>query len=369
MKRIFVFVFLLTAGISLSGCLSKEERANLKEKKQLAEDYFEDKYQENVRIKKSEYLYNEDSFFAVRSDDMYFVLGDGTRIYYDAQSNLFFDNYQADEIIEDFEDEIWNPMMEEMGDYRYGNGKQDTQLYVNYYDLGTEYDNFFHEYYDGNIKSYTQEEDLRITVGHIEEGSYLKPDYIYLLCENNRTWEDKFNIIEDTIDKYSLSSVYVAALTEELYETEVVGYNMYVDTSWEGCWATLNYDGVVEQKYIKIADGIYASIAEPGKVFRNGDIKLVEGEPVDIKSNYNVCTPVYQIEISDRVWEYADDSLEFYIRVRPEEIGLTEEYSLYFFNPGSEYYNEVSGEQKYGQSFYIFKKEDANPTRFFIGNE
>ncbi len=370
MKKIIISIFLLTIGLSLSGCLSEEERENLNKKEKLAEEYFEDKYQKNVRIKESDYIYTEDSVFPTPTEDMYFVLKDGTFIYYDAEKDLFLDNYQAEEIMEDIEDKIWNPMIDEVDDYRYGNENQGARLYVNYYDVGSEYSSFFHEYYDGNIKSYAKEETLSPQIGGFGEGGYFQKDSIYFICEEDE-WEEKFDIIQETMDDYFEGSVDVVALTEELYNTEVIGNNESITTAWEGCWATLGKEGQVVQHYVPLADGIYASNAKD-YILKKGDIVLeeCESEQVDIKGDYNVYSPIYRITISERVWEHAEDGIIFYIKISPEEIGLTSEHNLYYFNTGDTYYNNVPGNnQKSGKAVYIQKKEEANTMFLFLGNQ
>ncbi len=242
-KRMLITAFFISlALIALTGCLSGEERQLLNESAKQAEQYLEDKYGENFTLSDSSYqIINEKTPIPFASSKMWFKFTDGTLVCHDPKGNhphLFYDNKQSEEIENAIIDEILTPLFQKMGDIRFRSFIKSTEDAFSFNELfDDEYDDIYnglsvyHEYYDGDIKSYLSKEDVIIS-----------SDKIYIVCNENE-WQAPFQMFEEEMSEYfdlQNENVYwwldLLAVTEEGYQKESYAY--YCD----GVLASLSWD-------------------------------------------------------------------------------------------------------------------------------
>lgn len=177
-KRMVVNTILLMAVFLFCGCgQTKEEKTRLSVLTEQAACYMDEKYGGKHKVCDSYYFYEENTCFASRNTgDILIEFSDGTQVLYDGTG--FYDDAQADEIISDLINEIWEPMTGLLGEtktndslildaYNSWNTSYSRDKYysvlVNAYKLdGMVQGFFFREYYDGNIENYIKNEHLTL---------------------------------------------------------------------------------------------------------------------------------------------------------------------------------------------------------------
>ena len=295
-KTLAVAIAVVAALIVLTGCVTKEEKQKLRKTESLAEQYLEDKYSEDFKLSDSGY-HMASSVFSYATSNMWFEFTDGTTVYYDAEGEngepIFYDDKQSEEISNAIIDEVLSPLFDEMGDVRIGVSDKRIESAFKFGNYYKEY-SFYHEYYDGDIKSYLSKEETVVS----------SAETIYLVC-NEDAWQASFQTYKLQRAKYYSVKGYsnILAVTEEGYRNKVSNY--YED----GAFAELRWydDAKIDlyvQKYIEAAENIYiCADDDEGFTLEDGDIVFVSvdgfGEFAGKKA--------YKAVFSDRVKAKCDD--------------------------------------------------------------
>lgn len=400
--QLIISVILIAIPIVLA-FLSRVHNKEMTTKEKIIKEgltYIEEKYDQNFEISSSGYVLINTTLFATYSKDIRIELTDGTKILYSAEEQKYYDDYQAEEISKALEEKIWNPMLEKLQPYYYENLSFEIIPSFNFYNEEGYSGNFFHIFYDGNIMSYVSEEDINVSIGYYDSYDNWVNTKLYIISEDENSWQNRFDIIEETLDTYFRTQpeylLELVALTPDLYEKTVKNQeNPKVNIGMDGCFATGNNKKLYLQKFIKISDGIYVTANASKVILEDGDITLKEvmtaSELQNIMDNVvlkqestdknymqnetykyyiNSLTPVYELEFSEKIQNAfknygADASISVYVKFVPEELNISKDNNLYSYpirNGQYNYYQNYvvdkgNDEEAELDNWYIFKQQ------------
>ena len=349
-KRTQVLLVILGVLLSLTGCLTAEEQLELDNFEAAATKYYQDKYGEEPQIESYGYYVMSDGLFPSRTKHKSARCADNTIIFYDADRDQMVDNFQSNEISTAIEKTLVS-QMEQVTALIPG-----STLNIRNYDssaYAADYEgNFYHTYYDGNIYSFLEAEDVRLYAD------------LYLLCNKDDPWKEAQLKCEEIIRKYFRNDIAVTltVLTPDCFEVSQDDGYIRTNIGQQGCFAEYSMYGETTKSYIqsfiKIVDGIYATCAEPGFQFIEGDIVAVEAISEDEMNekifarydklpdhapensngtfqrddkahiSYGIAsssTPIYNFVFSQRIKEaFPDGELAVYLWYIPEEVHAEE---------------------------------------------
>lgn len=383
MKKIAFLLFLTSILFGISACsLSREAKDNLKKNCSLAEDYYENKYDCNISITKSEYDFYSSVFTTYQKNRMLFKTDEDTIIFYDADADRFYDNKQAEEILLTLETKML-PKLYDMipGNYKWNKEEFLECGYFYFYD-STKLVNMFHEYFEeDDWENFFMKEKPKI---HFEET-------LYEISETMPNHEEMTTDVTDIITKYfTLSHLDIIYLTQELLGT-ITSTNHEGEDGFFASYCINDYKKYQRvQNYIKIADGIYITFTGDNFSFKENDILVLEettlSNAIDIyksaykkaydddtadgsQRNYNPKTFsatqgfAYNIAASDSLKESARDYYKACIKVIPSELPETVTHFYYFATSENKFPQfeefEITGEQT-TMYFYLYMGDGYN---------
>lgn len=341
LKRVSAFIFLLALVVALAGCgkLSNEERSELEDTKKNVTIYYNGKYNLNETIEDYNYDHS-DGLFGPTYDTktMYFEMSDGYVVVYDVAKEKMFDNRQSEEVVSAINEQIWLGIfsqVEEITGQEMYCEKIESIRYNSYGAGGDKRDNFFTEYYEGDIKTYLSKEDVEL---------YTNNSNMIIVCDDD-SWGDAVEYIETEIENcFARYDVYwdIEILTSDLYEKYKGNYKDYRGSlyGYDGYIARVrikNESGTVElaidqPTFIQVCPGVYMTSDEFDFAFHNGDIVFQEAMTGDElaqhcdKVQVTVEGSVYKVTFSERVKEYLKTKGKGYLavccRIVPEELSV-----------------------------------------------
>ncbi len=270
-KILAVVIAAFAALFVLTGCLTKEQKQNLRDTESLAEGYLENKYHKNFSLKDSGYVTYNSSVFMEYSSNMWFEFSDGTNVYYDAENDegksAFYDDRQSQEISDAIVNDILFPVFQEIGDVRIGASDNSVYSAFKFNNIYNDW-SLFHEYYNGSIKDYLNKEKVSASTD----------ENIYIVCNENE-WETAFDICKRKLLRYLRVNGFInfLAVTEQGYREQVSQH--YEDGMFSKLHCNVYGTNLYIQKYIQVAENIYiCADDEDGFVLNDGDIVF---EPVE----------------------------------------------------------------------------------------
>ena len=133
----------------LSGCgISRAEKRELNLTSYKAKDYYEEKYDCDIDITGSSYDYYISVFRTYDTTKMIFTTSEDTIIFYDTELETFYDNRQADEILDTFHLELLPKLLDPIPyPYHFVTTNEEVELgEKNFSDYGSH--NLFHKYFE-----------------------------------------------------------------------------------------------------------------------------------------------------------------------------------------------------------------------------
>ncbi len=352
MKNAKIMLLAFVTLFLLSGC--KDDR-HYEEVEKKALSYYKEKYGlKDVEITDSCKAGNSGLFGYLDVKDRAYEMSDGHSVYWNEYGQYFADDRQAAAIKEDFETQIFQPLIApenvRAGDFDLNRTAMET------YDACV-----FTEYYDGDIRSFLEKEKpqpyhCRITISGKEgfdHEAYTKKIYEDLdPCLSGMIEviivEEGSGLFEQSDDLYIRNGDPGIIATASLYFDDQI------------CWR--------RQVYIEILDGVFITSSEANFDFEEGDVRLVEAGsaqefqqildhsyyslPVDAEENkkggYLVHdqrheeryvlddpdAPYYRLELSERVRQALKDD-RFSVYAYMDEGKETPLYVRYGYSPSS----------------------------------
>lgn len=349
-KSIIAFVFI----ISLCGCMSDEEKKNLDKITKEGLNYIEKKYNKKFEKDYSKYIVSSVGMFVSESEDIQIMLMDGTRVVYDNEEKLFYDDYQAELIVQDITDKLWKQLESDIQPVIYKN--PEDKLYFNLRKDKSCSGSFFHEYYDGNIESFAEKENIIVSYGQLTDNGGFDDSNLYVIVNNKLESQQKVSKINNTFSKYFRKkhsyqhlNLNIAIVTQELYNSIVSNDTTLINVGLDGCFAEGNPNDFSEQNFIKVYDGIYITSDVSNIKLNEGDIFLkkatnitqielqndlneISGEYYKYIVNNNI--PILEVVFDDEfIKKYKQvstrDDFYCYFKVVPEELNISINNNLY----------------------------------------
>ena len=340
-KKTSLICVLATMAMIITGCdkISEEEKSQLDDNKENAAIYYNGKYDLNETVEDYDYDYNEGLFGnAYDTTTMYFEMSDGYVVVYDVAEDRMLDNRQSEEIEKAINEELWPDIFSQVknitGQEMYCE-KIESIKYSSYGAGGDRRDNFFTEYYEGDIKSYLAKEDVEL---------YANMSDMIIVCDDD-SWNEAVAYIETEMEScFARYDVYwdIEILTSDLYEKYKGNYKDYRGSlyGYEGYVARVrmeNESGASElvidrPTYIQVCPGVYMTSDEFDFALCEGDVILKEAMTGDELADYcesvqvTVDGSVYKVVFSERVKDYLKTEGKGYLKVCckivPEELSV-----------------------------------------------
>lgn len=258
MKKILV---ILTLALLLGGCA---DQMHYRKVERGALHYYRNKYQlKDVEISGSYKAGNSGLFGFAGVKDRAYEMSDGFHVYWDDDEETYADDRQADQIKEDFDRVIYEPLMATLSAPHLESGHR-----IN----ATDYESFdrsvFTGYYDGDIMSFLKNEkpalsDLTI---FIEEKAGF----------DHEAWTDR---LYERLDPYLSGFLQVGIVSDLSLVSDPERCYMRIGDPGHLAEGTLRFgEGIrwKRQHYIDIGQGVMITSAESDIVFDEGDIRLAE---------------------------------------------------------------------------------------------
>ncbi|MBR3598619.1 MAG: hypothetical protein IKL53_01945 [Lachnospiraceae bacterium] len=340
-KKLLLVCILAALAMIIAGCdkISEEEKSQLDANKENAAIYYNGKYDLNETVEDYDYDYNEGLFGnAYDTTTMYFEMSDGYVVVYDVAEDRMLDNRQSEEIEKAINEELWPDIFSQVknitGQEMYCE-KIESIKYSSYGAGGDRRDNFFTEYYEGDIKSYLDKEDVEL---------YANMSDMIIVCDDD-SWNEAVEYIETEMEScFARYDVYwdIEILTSDLYEKYKGNYKDYRGSlyGYDGYVARVrmeNKSGTSElvidkPTYIQVCPGVYMTSDEFDFAFCEGDVILEETMTGDElakqcdKVQVTVEGSVYKVTFSERVKDYLKTEgkgyLKVYCKIVPEELSV-----------------------------------------------
>ena len=283
-------------GLSADG-LTADERKALKTQAIAAEQYYEEKYDCDIKIEGRQYMEgNVINGPAYNTDTMIFFTSEKTLIVYEVADNLFLDNQQAEEIHNAIQNELIPGILSEIGYEYYWDNKSFfcNQKYLAPNTLV----NLYHEYYDAN-----NPEEFFMT----EKPYNRMVSPIYIINADASEHNNIVNSIYEPLCLYfNLDSLWVNFVTDD-FEIEEIFLR---DFGKDGFIATYHksdsFNFFAEQHYVKLIDGVYVASYRSNTKFKEGDV-FVAGE-INSEEAMNLYNDAY-IQYVDSEEEYSHKSI------------------------------------------------------------
>lgn len=340
-KKASLVCILATLTMIITGCdkITEEEKSQLDSNKEMAAIYYNGKYDLDETVEDYDYDYNEGLFGnAYDTTTMYFEMSDGYVVVYDVAKEKMLDNRQAEEIVSDINEQIWPGIfsqVEEITGQEMYCEKIESIKYNSYGAGGDRRDNFFAEYYEGDIKTYLAKEDVEL---------YANMSNMIIVCDDD-SWNEAVEYIETEIEScFDRYDVYwdIEILTSDLYEKYKGNYKDYRGSlyGYHGYIARVRMEKAIgagelfidEPTYIQVCPGVYMTSDEFDYSFQDGDIIFQETMTGDElakqcdKVQVTVEGSVYKVAFSERVNDYLKTKGKGYLtvccKIVPEELSV-----------------------------------------------
>ena len=325
----------------ITGCskVTEEEESKLDETKDKAVIYYNGKYDLDETVGDYDYDYNDGLFGPTYdTETMYFEMSDGYVVVYDVSKDRMLDNRQSDEIVRDMEEELWPDIFSQVenitGQEMYCE-KIESIKYTSYGAGGDRSDNFFTEYYEGDIKTYLAKEDVEL---------YANMSDMIIVCDDD-SWNGAVECIESEIKScFARYDVYwdIEIFSSDLYEKykgnledyrgSLYGYDGYVARVRMENKSGTSELVIDKPTYIQVCSGVYMTSDEFDFAFCEGDVILEEAMTGDElakqcdKVQVTVEGSVYKVAFSERVYDYLKKKdkgyLKVYCKIVPEELSV-----------------------------------------------
>lgn len=325
----------------ITGCnsLSDEEKSELDDTKEKAAIYYNGKYDLEESVEDCNYDYNEGLFGAAYdTETMYFEMSDGYVVVYDVSKDRMLDNRQSKEIVGAINEEIWPGIFAQVeaitGQEMYCE-KIESIKYNSYGAGGDRRDDFFVEYYEGDIKAYLAKENVEL---------YANMSNMIIVCDDD-SWTGAVEYMEAEIKEcFTEYKIFwdVEVMTSDLYEKYRGNFKDYRGSlyGYDGYIARVkmeNMSGVCElaidePTYIQVCPGVYMTSDEFDFAFQDGDVKLEEtmtGDELAQRCDSVQVTvegSVYKVTFSERVNDYLKTKdkgfLSVCCKIVPEELSV-----------------------------------------------
>lgn len=333
---LLALLVMLTTGCSK---VTEEEKSMLDETKDKVAIYYNGKYDLDEAVCDYDYDYNDGLFGpAYDTETMYFEMSDGYVVVYDVSKDRMLDNRQSDEIVRAIEEVIWPGIFEQVknitGQEMYCE-KIESIKYNSYGAGGDRRDNFFTEYYEGDIKTYLAKEDVEL---------YANMSDMIIVCDDE-SWNEAVEYIENEIEScFARYDVYwdIEIFTSDLYEKYKGNFEDYRGSlyGYDGYIARVRMEKGIgagqllidEPTYIRVFPGVYITSDEFDFAFCDGDIVFEEAmtgdELADCCESVQVTVDgsVYKVTFSERVKDYLKKKgkgyLAVYYKIVPEELSV-----------------------------------------------
>lgn len=321
-----VMLLMLAAVCILTGCqMTEEEQATLEAKKAEIVAWITEKYGEEPEVDSYGYVYSYSGEWVQRSDNIHVLFTDGTECIWYADEDIFVDDRQSEEIVSAFQEEIWKPLLEDyLVDYEIWSYAVNT---INAIRISGDYDensSWFTEYYDGNIYSYLQKEDIRVTG-------------VVLCFTTQQDWKETMTAFETAF--YSTVQgqdhvLKVYALSEDCwarYENDEI---YFPDAGTDECWAVYSFGGKAAEHIVQcwqyVGHDTYITSAMPDFTLEEDDITFTQVCDADTFLSEKWSSDEYELQISDGMWQMTLSSraldcyeetgqLTFYVKYLGEE--------------------------------------------------
>ncbi len=333
---LLALLFMLTTGCSK---VTEDEKSKLDETKDKVAIYYNGKYDLDEAVCDYDYDYN-DGLFGPTYDTgtMYFEMSDGYVVVYDVTEERMLDNRQAEEIVSAINEQLWPDIysqVEEITGQKMHCEKIESIKYNSYGAGGDRRDNFFTEYYEGDIKTYLAKEDVAL---------YANMSDMIIVCDDD-SWNQAVEYIENEIEScFARYDFYwdIEILTSDLYEKYKGNYEDYRGSlyGYDGYIARVRMEKGIgagqllidEPTYIQVCPGVYMTSDEFDFAFCEGDVILEETMTGDelAKQCNKVCVTVegsvYKVTFSERINDYLKTKgkgyLKVYCKIVPEELSV-----------------------------------------------
>lgn len=329
-------LILITTGCSK---VTEEEKSKLDETKDKVAIYYNGKYDLDEAVCDYDYDYNDGLFGAAYdTETMYFEMSDGHVVVYDVAEERMLDNRQAEEIVGAINEQLWPDIysqVEEITGQKMHCEKIEGIKYNSYGAGGDRRDNFFTEYYEGDIKTYLAKEDVEL---------YANMSDMIIVCDDD-SWNEAVEYIETEIEScFDRYDVYwdIEILTSDLYEKYKGNYKDYRGSlyGYHGYVARVRMEKGIgagelyidEPTYIQVCPGVYMTSDEFDFALCDGDVILEDAMTGDELADYcesvqvTVEGSVYKVAFSERVNDYLKTKgkgyLAVYCKIVPEELSV-----------------------------------------------
>ena len=344
---------------SAQDIIKKRERAD--EVAKLAETYMQEKYSRGFKVKKCEAAEGE-----AYEGDFFISFSSGVHAFYDAETDLFYDDRQSEAINEGIMREIWMPLFESLGVLN-ENLSDSSQTFNMVYCLKrgateTKY-SMYHEYFDTTPEYFAVHSKLSVS-----------SDNIILLEDQAGRCKTYYEQISKQIGLYfrgqEKGDLNIYGVSNELHERLDYDPNK-IDETTEGCVAHMHFGKTkycAYNRFIKMTDNLYGSICHlNGITIPSGSLNLIPVEDTEAtkksiienmdskemslldkyvskKRQINVDEAIYKLEITDVNQSFLEE-MTVAFRIRESEQPVAEyaeidesKYGFFVYNMnGSEY--------------------------------
>lgn len=323
----------------------KNEKLSIEEFKEMAKEYYENKYNMELQINDIGYI-STGGLISNETKNMYIKVSNGSTIIYIEETKKLYDNRQAKDIINNIEETVLKDVFTNVSGTINIEGIFYDNLKINEFNIFTKQGikgSYFNSYYDGEMKKFLENEevvfeDLRL-FAITDDGS--KSETI-----RNKVIDEfkKANI------KYKKSNIELRILTRECYDKYLNKEYRLPDIDMVGCYAKYilgENEYAYIQKYIEASNGIFVTSNEKDFLLEDNDVVLEECETDKLAS--------YKVKFSDRVKEYMENKtyneLNVYVRYDLEQTG---------FPKVNEQGGELEEKELEKIKLYYYKKKDEN---------
>ncbi|MBQ3546447.1 MAG: hypothetical protein IJA34_15895 [Lachnospiraceae bacterium] len=340
-----VVVLIIAMGSILLIDREKNEKLSIEDFKEMAKEYYENKYNMELQINDIGYI-STGGLVSNETNDMYIKVSNGSTIIYIEETKKLYDNRQAKEIINNIEETVLENVFANVSSITNIEEIFYNNVKVNEFNIFTKQGikgSYFNSYYDGDIEKFLANEevvfdDLRL----------------FAICDDSSKTESIKNKVIDELQKsnikYEESNIELRILTRDCYDKYLNKEYRLPDIDMTECYAKYvlgekEYSYV--QKYIEVTDGIFITSNERDFLLETNDIVLEKCETDKIA--------MYKVKFSERIKEYINsktyNELNVYVRYDLEKVD---------YNKLNEKGEEIKEENVEDIKLYYNRKKDEN---------
>lgn len=367
----YIICMLLFFSVLFSACngFSDKEKSRLEDVKNWAKSYYYNKYNQKVSVESVDYDGGSGALLPhtyTDRDDVIVKLNNGVDIYFEADDNMFLDTNQADEINTDFDNEIWQPFLNELGDYHlYSDffGHVSNKHHICVYSEEMVSDTAFNELYDGNIKAFTSEVVDGFQYCGIDKDYDECDEDIYIIADSLSEYNKKYKNTIRLLKKYNIDRLDgpdFYFMTKDVFEKEKLSQtNDQADAPafkedygyWGKYTVGRNFN---DELYMKLAKGIYGAIDTNDEVKSEERVKLKAPTTEELKEfskkykefidSKNIVSSIYKIVLNKKTLKeikgnYSDEYPTYFrLMFDNDELGIKDNYKFCLYN---DYYDDI----------------------------